>query len=288
MKVPLSVIVPVLNEEKNIERCLRSIDWADEIFVIDSGSTDNTVKIAEHLGAKVVQFQYYAPWPKKKNWALNNLPLSHDWVFIIDADEELLPGSESEFYAICSDRKNDINGYYINRRFVFMGKRLRHAYYPNWNLRLFRHRAGRYEKLIDSETMSGDNEVHEHVRLREGSASRLKCEMLHYAFPTVEAFVEKHNRYSNWEAHLAVEGRPAAQLMRLSGTAAFRIRRMMKIFSRYLPFRPTARFLYIYIFQLGFLDGIEGYYFARLHAFYEFLCICKAYELRKKGHLTVK
>ncbi len=96
----------------------------------------------------------------------------------------------------------DIAGYWINRRFMFMGRWLRHAYYPNWNLRLFRHSLGRYEKLTEAETDSGDNEVHEHVVV-QGPTARLQCEMDHYAFPSIDVFVEKHNRYSNWEARVA-------------------------------------------------------------------------------------
>jgi hypothetical protein len=119
------------------------------------------------------------------------------WVFILDADEMLPAEAEAEFRTAIADRRND--GYWINRRFMFMGRWLRHAYYPNWNLRLFRHSLGRYEKLTDVATASGDNEVHEHVVV-QGPTGRLRCEIDHYAFPSVEVFVEKHNRYSNWEA----------------------------------------------------------------------------------------
>src|ERR687894_2830918 len=87
---------------------------------------------------------------------------------------------------------------------MFIGRWLQHAYYPNWNLRLFRHSLGRYEKLTDAETASGDNEVHEHVVV-QGATGRLRCEMDHYAFPSIEVFIEKHNRYSNWEARVASE-----------------------------------------------------------------------------------
>jgi hypothetical protein len=158
---------------------------------------------------------------------------------------------------------------------MFMGRWLRHAYYPNWNLRLFKHRLGRYEKLTDVDTASGDNEVHEHV-LIDGPTAHLRVEMDHYAFPSVEVFVEKHNRYSNWEARVA-----AARLLRPSHIQDCRVgmRRQLKGISRHLPFRSLLRFLYVYIYQLGFLDGVEGYYFARLHGFYEFLCHAKTREL---------
>jgi glycosyltransferase involved in cell wall biosynthesis len=93
-KVPLSLFVPCKNEEANLARCLQSVPWVDEIFVVDSQSTDRTASIAEEHGAKVVQFEYKGGWPKKKNWALENLPFSHEWVLILDADECLPPEAE--------------------------------------------------------------------------------------------------------------------------------------------------------------------------------------------------
>ena len=162
---------------------------------------------------------------------------------------------------------------------MFMGRWLRHAYYPNWNLRLFRHSLGRYEKLTEVPTASGDNEVHEHVVV-QGPTKRLRCEMDHYAFPSVEVFVEKHNRYSNWEARVAASQHRATAD---SGLQSARVaqRRRLKRFAQRLPFRPWLRFLYVYLWQRGFLDGREGYYFAKLHGYYEFLSVTKTYELRK-------
>ena len=84
--VPVSIIVPVRNEAANLARCLDSVKWADEIFVVDSHSTDETAQIAEAHGAKVVQFDFNGTWPKKKNWALENLPFRNEWIFILDAD----------------------------------------------------------------------------------------------------------------------------------------------------------------------------------------------------------
>ncbi|HYJ03917.1 MAG TPA: glycosyltransferase family 2 protein [Chthoniobacterales bacterium] len=278
--VPISIIVPVRNEAENLPRCLDSVKWADEIFVVDSHSTDETGPIAEARGAKVVQFDFNGTWPKKKNWALENLPFKNEWVFILDADEVLPPEAETEFAGAIAEA-GEAAGYWINRRFMFMGKWLRHSYYPNWNLRLFRHALGRYEKLTDADTRSGDNEVHEHVIVR-GPTGRLRCEMDHYAFPTVEVFVEKHNRYSNWEARVSADRQLSGSAAQISSGHVER-RRKLKQLSQRLPFRPLLRFLYIYIWQKGFLDGREGFYFARLHALYEFLSVAKTYELTKRS-----
>ncbi len=226
-----------------------------------------------------MQFDFNGTWPKKKNWALENLPFRHEWVFILDADEVLPPAAEAEFRRIVTDPHPTCSGYWINRRFMFMGRWLRHAYYPNWNLRLFRHRLGRYEKLTGADTASGDNEVHEHVVV-QGETGRLQAEMDHYAFPSMEVFIEKHNRYSNWEARVALD-RHLLGSDRSLQLSAVGWRRRLKTLAQRLPFRPTLRFLYVYLGQRGFLDGREGYYFARLHAFYEFLCVVKEKELRK-------
>ncbi len=279
-RVPVSVIIPIRNEAGNLPRCLSSIRWADEIFVVDSQSTDGSIAVAEQKGAQVVQFQFNGTWPKKKNWALENTPFRNEWVFILDADEVLPPEAEEEFTQAIANAGGKA-GYWINRRFMFMGKWLRHAYYPNWNLRLFKHSLGRYEKLTEADTQSGDNEVHEHV-IVNGPTGRLRCEMDHYAFPSVEVFVEKHNRYSNWEARVSADRQLSGSDARIGSNVVGR-RRRLKHFSHQLPFRPFLRFLYIYIWQKGFLDGREGYYFARLHGVYEFLSIAKTYELTRKS-----
>ncbi|PYL02607.1 MAG: glycosyltransferase [Verrucomicrobia bacterium] len=277
--VPVSIIIPIKNEAANLPRCLDCVKWADEIFVVDSHSTDGSIEIAQQHEAKVVQFEFNGTWPKKKNWALEHLPFRNEWAFILDADEVLPPGAEVEFGKAIAEA-GDVVGYWINRRFMFMGQWLRHAYYPNWNLRLFRHARGRYEKLTDAPTDSGDNEVHEHV-LINGRTAKLQVEIDHYAFPSIDVFIEKHNRYSNWEARVAVDALHNLNSGEISSPSVRR-RRKLKRLSRRMPFRPLLRFLYVYIWQKGFLDGVEGYYFARLHGFYELLSVVKRRELLKR------
>jgi glycosyltransferase involved in cell wall biosynthesis len=280
-KIPLTILIPIRNEEANLPRCLESVNWADEIVVVDSHSTDDSVAIARRFGAEVVQFQFNGVWPKKKNWALENLPFRHEWVLILDADEVMPPDSAAEIRQVVASDGHGCTGYWINRRFMFMARWLRHAYYPNWNLRLFKHRLGRYERLVQGATQSGDNEVHEHV-IVQGATGRLRCEMDHYAFASIDVFVEKHNRYSNWEARLELEEGLDRTRASTPQSNHVRLRRMLKRGVRRLPFRPLLRFVYVYVFQAGFLDGREGYIFARLHAIYEFLAVAKAAELRKQ------
>lgn len=278
---PISVLIPAKNERANLRACLESCRFAAEVVVVDSGSTDGTREIAAELGATLVDFAWNGAFPKKKNWALAHVPWKHEWVFILDADERITPELAAELAALVAGRP-ECDGYYVNRRFWFLDGWLMHCgYYPSWNLRFFRHRLGRYEQFAGvADTGSGDNEVHEHVDL-QGRAGRLRHELEHYAFPSIEVWVEKHNRYSNWEARLLAS--PAAQRA-AAGAAldpALARKRRLKHLAARLPFRPTLRFLYHYVARAGFLDGYRGYVFCRLMAFYEFLGAAKAQELRR-------
>lgn len=275
-KVPVSVIMPVLNEAHQIGRALDSVSWADEIYVVDSHSTDQTAEIAKEYGAQVVQFNYTPPWPKKRNWALSTLPFRNEWVLMLDADEVMPPEAEAEIRNALKNPQH--SGYWINRRFLFIGRWLKHAYFPNWNLRLFRHAISRYERLTDDESNSGDHEIHEHIIVK-GTTGKLNCVMDHYAFPTIDSFVTRHNAYSNWEASTQNSSPKKDESTDLEPSV--KIKRWLKKLTLKLPFRPTLRFLYVYIIQRGFLDGREGYYFAKLHGFYEFLNVAKSYELKK-------
>jgi glycosyltransferase involved in cell wall biosynthesis len=274
-RVPISVVVPTKNEAANLERCLNAVDWASELIVVDSQSQDGTVETANRCGARVVQFFYKGGWPKKKGWALENIPFKNDWVLFLDADEVLMNGAREE---IATAIGGDLKGYWINRQFMFLGKWLKHAYYPNWNLRLFLHRLGRFERLVAGDTASGDVEIHEHI-IVNGQTGKLRTEIQHYAFPSVESFIEKHNRYSNWEARLQTES-----MSTKLDNKQVSLRRWLKRWSYSFPFRPFLRFWYIYVMQRGFLDGWEGYYFARLHACYEWMSVIKAYELKRDAH----
>jgi glycosyltransferase involved in cell wall biosynthesis len=281
--VALSVLVPVKNEEANLVECLRRLRWADQLVVVDSQSTDDTVPLAQALGAEVYEFYYSAEgWPKKKNWALAEVAWRNEWVLILDADEHMTPELAVEIADAVAGRGPRADGYWLNRRFMFMGRWIRHCgYYPSWNLRLFKHACGRYERIGNlGRTGSGDNEVHEHVVLTGGGeALYLKNDFLHFAYPDLSTWVEKHNRYSTWEAHAMLAGDAGEVRASLFGGPIAR-RRWLKAKTRRLPFRPLLRFLYAYVFQRGFLDGRAGYCLCVLLAWYEFISLAKAHEMR--------
>ncbi|MFE4105291.1 glycosyltransferase family 2 protein [Almyronema epifaneia] len=291
-KIPVSVLIPAKNEEANLPACLESVARADEIFVVDSQSSDRSIEIAESAGAQVIQFHFNGRWPKKKNWSLENLSFRNDWVLIVDCDERITPELWDEIaLAIQSD---DHNGYYINRRVYFLGKWIRHGgKYPDWNLRLFRHRQGRYENLHTEDIRNtGDNEVHEHV-IVPGAIGYLKNDMLHIDFRDLYQWLARHNRYSNWEARvyynlLTGMGEDGTIGASLFGDSVQRKRFLKKIWVR-LPFRPLLRFILFYFVQLGFLDGKAGYIYGRLLSQYEYQIGVKLYELRQfSGHLNVQ
>lgn len=278
----VSVLIPTFNEARNIGACIESVNWASQIVVVDSNSKDKTADIARQHGAEVIQFKWDGKHPKKKNWALENVPWRNEWVLILDADERIPQDLAEEIQETLKNPKAD--AYYINRRFMFMGKWIRHCgYYPSWNMRLFRHRLGRYEKMDVGDVGSGDNEVHEHVIIH-GNCGYLRHDMLHYAYPDIHTWIEKHNRYSTWEAAVEV----GKQGLAGNGIGSDqRRRRQLRIWSRKLPFRPTLRFLYSYFLMLGILDGAVGWRFCRLLAMYERMIVFKAKEMKHQQKGTV-
>lgn len=271
MSVPVSVLIPTKNESAHIADCIRSVSWASEVVIIDSGSQDGTVETASLMGAKVVQFSYKEGGPKKKNWALRHVPFKNDWILVLDADERITADLAREIIDTLAAKTNH-SGFYVNRRNYFVGKWIRHAgYYPSWNLRLIRRGYAQYETLTDTDTRSGDNEVHEHV-IVNGSIGTLTNPMDHFAYMTIDQFIEKHNRYSNWEATLGnrilgtLDNKPESA--GISGT--LNRKRRLKRLARRFPFPHWLRFTYHYFVKRGFLDGIEGYIFCHLLAEYEF------------------
>ncbi len=276
-RAKVSVIVPVKNEAGNLRRCLPALAWADEIFVVDSQSTDETERVAAEHGAALVQFHFNGSYPKKKNWALDNLPLRNEWVLIVDADEIVIPALADEIRRRTD--ADEADGFYLNMKYFFLGRRIKHCGYSEaWNLRLFKHKLGRYERMpVTAGAATGDNEAHEHVELN-GRAARLVHELDHFAYPTIYVWVEKHNRYAVWEAEQF--DRFLREPIPTTIGPGKRFKRMLKKIYLRLPCRPLVRFLYSYLFRLGFLDGRPGFVFCSLLAFYDFLASANLYEKR--------
>ncbi len=281
-KLPISVIVPVKNEERNIAACLESVAWAGETWVVDSHSADATTAVARRYTDGIVQFDHPGGFPKKKNWALRNLPLKYEWVLLLDADERVTPELRDEIYEVLN-RADGVDGYYVNRKLIFLGRWVKHCgWYPSWNLRLFKHRLGRYEKLeAEDVENTGDVEVHEHVVL-QGRAGYLKNDLLHEDFKSIYHFIERHNRYSNWDArvyHNLASGLKTSGAIQASllGSPLERKRFFKRLWAR-LPFRPLLRFVWMYFVKRGFLDGRPGLIFCTLMTMHEAVISAKIYE----------
>ncbi|ABA23480.1 Glycosyl transferase, family 2 [Trichormus variabilis ATCC 29413] len=285
-KVPVSVLIPAKNEQANLPACLDSLQRADEIFIVDSQSTDKSIEIAKNYGANLVQFYFNGRWPKKKNWSLDNLPFRNEWVLIVDCDERIPNELWDEIAQVI--KTEEYTGYYLNRRVFFLGKWIRYGgKYPDWNLRLFKHKLGRYENLHTEDVANtGDNEVHEHV-VMQGKVGYLKEDMLHEDFRDIYHWLERHNRYSNWEARVyynLITGQDDRDTIgaNLFGEAVQRKRFLKRVWVR-LPFKPLLRFILFYVIRLGFLDGRAGYIYGRLLSQYEYQIGVKLYELRNCG-----
>lgn len=234
----LSVIIIARNEAANIRACIDTVLWADEIIVVDSGSTDDTANIAREMGAQVY---VHADWPgfgPQKNCALGYA--SNDWVFSIDADERVTAELRAEIEQVLA--KADADGYFCPRLSQFCGKFIRHSgWYPDYVLRLFRRGAGRFS----------DSLVHESVLL-EGKAARLNNPLLHYSYLSV-ADVER--KVANYSA-------AAAQQMHESGKRASLVGALLS---------GGWAFLRTYLMRLGVLDGVAGLGIARMNARTTFL-----------------
>ena len=277
--LPVSAIVPVRNEARNLARCLQSLAGLGEVYVIDSQSTDDTVLIAQSHGAKVVQFHYAGGWPKKRQWAMDTLPLEYDWILLLDSDEVLTPELMDEIRRALLNP--EVNGYFIRLQMYFLGRILRHCGATFWKLSLFRKGRGRFEcRLKDQDPSMADIEIHEHVVVN-GPVARLHNALIHHNVDSLSRYILKHNEYSNWEARVLLqpEGDSEQVSADLIGTQAQR-RRWLKRNLYRLPGSPALLFLYRYIFRLGFLDGVPGLIYCSFQAVQMFHSKAKIYELR--------
>ncbi len=276
--LPVSVIVPVRNEARNLPRCLESLRDAGEVYVVDSQSADTTAEIAASYGAKVVQFHYSGGWPKKRQWAMDTLPFAFHWVLLIDADEALTPELAREIGKTLRAPRAD--GYYIPLQMFFLGRPLWHGGAGFYKLSLFRRGKGKFEcRFKDQDTSMADMEVHEHV-IVDGKTARLHNPLLHHNVESLDRYIAKHDEYSNWDARVSLEGWATELKPSLFGNQAQRRRWLrQKLFG--LPGSPVLFFLYRYVLRLGFLDGVPGLIYCLFQGFQFFHIKAKMYELRK-------
>ena len=277
--LPVSVIIPARNEARNLPRCLASLGDVGEVYLVDSQSTDETVRIAQSYGARVIQFHYRGGWPKKRQWAMDTLPLAYDWVLLLDADEVLTSELSAEIQ--CAIQDPHFEGYYIALEMHFLGRRLRHSGASFWKLSLFRKGRGRYEcRLHDQDKNMADMEVHEHV-IVDGATRPLRQPLVHHNVESLDRYIQKHNEFSNWEACVWLDGNRDDEEIQpaLYGTQAQR-RRWLRRRLLEMPGSPVFFFLYKYFVRLGFLDGVPGLIYCAFQGVQFFHIKAKIYELR--------
>ncbi len=271
----VSILILTYNEEANLPACLESVRWSDDIHVVDSGSTDHTLEVARAAGAHLYSHPF-ENFSRQRNWALANARLRHQWVLSLDADEVVPPELAEEIERAIAAAPADINGYAMRWKVMFLGRWLRHVsqYNSFWFLRLYRHRAARYE----------DRQVNAYA-LVEGKTGRLENLLVHDNRKGLTDLVEKFNRYAALEAEETLRlrgGRNETGLpTRLGSSEAERRRRWKQLYMR-LPFRAPIKFFYLFVVCRGFLDGLPGFFYAALMAGQEFL-IAAHVATRKRG-----
>lgn len=264
------MLILTLNEEINIAGCMQSVAWCDDIVVLDSGSTDETVPIAEALGARIVR-RRFDNWAQHQNWALQNIRFRHPWVFNLDADERI----DDELAAELASSAREPGGhaaFKMRRKDFFRNTWLKHAgFYPSWFTRFYRPEKVRFERLVNP------------VTIVDGSTGALNGHILHWPFSKgMTHWLERHNSYSSFEA-IEYARKPPFRIPELFSSDATVRRRAAKAMFARAPGRPLIKFLFLYVAHRGFLDGRAGLDFAVLQFINEYMVSLKIRETKTTG-----
>lgn len=271
-----SILILTFNEAVNIKQCLDSVNWADDVVVLDSFSTDNTVDIAKRKNARIYRHKF-EDFGSQRNYALEQIDFKHEWIFHLDADERFNNELRNECERVIELNKK--SAYFVPNRIIFLGRWIPHCtQYPYPQVRLIKKGEVSFAK-------SGHGQ-------REDLAVRglgiIETPYDHFNFSKgIEDWLAKHNRYSTEEAKLALEIEPQAIWKCFSRNSIIRRRALKSRFIK-MPFRPLLKFLYLYLFQRGFLDGKPGLIYCKLQMIYESMIILKMKELESQKSKNIE
>lgn len=284
-KLPITVLIAAKNEELNISKCLESLQPAEKVYVLDSCSQDLTAKISSSYGAEVIKFKYKGGYPKKRQWAMDNINIKTRWVLLLDADEVIPEQLWIEIKNTISN-KEVADAYLIEKGFHFLGKKFKYGGFSFYAVLLFKNRKAKFEKLVEDDTEGFDMEVHERI-IVDGHIKKLKTPLIHEDFKNLESYISRHNIYSTWKAKvrykLHVSGNYGKDTVkpRLLGNSQERHRWMDRISSLF-PFEQWIVFFYHFFFRLGFLEGRRGLIACQIRSSYISQVRAKVYEMKNK------
>jgi glycosyltransferase involved in cell wall biosynthesis len=268
----ISILVLTLNEENNLPGCLDTVKWSDDIHVLDSYSSDRTVEIAKKYGAKV-WFRKFESFSQHQNWALENIPFKHPWVFYFDADERVTPELAESMRQAVADPRGNV-AFKVQRRDFFLNTWLKHVQMTAFYDRLFRPEKMRYERLGHC------------ISKPDGPVSTVEGYLDHNPFSKgLSDWIARHNFYSTQEAQQIVENRKSGNAASLRALffekdARERRRNMKELYYR-MPLRPLVKFFVMYVVKRGFMDGVAGFNYSTLMGFYELMIVLKTTEIEQ-------
>jgi glycosyltransferase involved in cell wall biosynthesis len=268
----VSIIVLTKNEAADIEKCLRSLSWSNDIHVLDSGSTDSTVAISKSFNAKV-SVHPFVSFGEQRNFALDNLDLRNEWILFLDADEVATDAFRVAVNDAIACSTPSTAGYYCCWKMILENRWLKRCdSFPKWQFRLLRRGRARF---VDFGHGQKEGQV-------DGTIEYLREPYLHYGFSKGWAhWIDRHNRYSTLEAEARTLNRPPLKHL-LSSHGSVR-NPAIKSWLTMVPGWPLMRFFFSYVIKLGFLEGIPGFIYCVNIAYYEFLIQIKIREHRKKS-----
>ena len=259
--IPVSIIIMTRNNDSHLRQCLDSVLPFNEIFVVDSQSTDQTLDVAKQSHARIISYEWDGSPMKKKQWCLTHLPFKNNWVFYLDADEIMTRKCAKEIQGLVHD-PHAADGYFVTAQHVLRGQKRNHGMY-NRKLAFFKKDSFYYPEI--KQKLDHDiGEVEGHYQPlpvhSDSTIARLSNTIEHHAFDDMNAYTVRHERYARWEAEMTLKERWPNDPIGW--------RQHIKRVLRQSLLRPAFLFFYSFIVKAGFLDGINGYRYARYKSAY--------------------